>query len=300
MIYIIVGLAVISIYLVIRLLYLNRAIHYTALQMEEKENQKDSNTKLKAITANKKMEALLVRINKLYEFSQQERIQYQRRETQIRREIENISHDLRTPLTSIIGYVELILDLKIKEADINEYLGIIYKRAKVLQGFIEDFYELSRIEGEDYPLLYESIPVKPLLKEVLVSYYQQFERKQIQVDIQLCESPFNIIADKIQLNRILNNLVQNALKYSQSFFIIKQYCTDGEGIILFQNDTKDLSEQDIEHIFDRFYTVDKSRQGQNTGLGLTIAKILMEKMKGRITASFKDNVFAVELAWKIT
>jgi signal transduction histidine kinase len=267
--------------------------------MEEKEEQKDSNRKLKAITANKKMEAMLVKINRLYEYRQQERIQYQRREMQIRREIENISHDLRTPLTSIIGYVELIQDLKINETDIDDYLGIIYKRAKVLQGFIEDFYELSRIEGEDYPILYESIPVKPLLKEVLISYYQQLERKQIQVDIQLEESPCNIIADKIQLNRILNNLIQNALKYSQSFFIIKQYSMDGEAIILFQNDSPDLREQDIEHIFDRFYTADKSRQGQNTGLGLTIAKILVENMKGRINAALKDNVFTVELRWKI-
>lgn len=299
MIYVIIMLVFICIYFAIRFLYLNRAIQNTMRQMEQKEEEKDSNRKLKAISPHKNMEALLVKINKLYEYRQQERILYQRRENRIRQEIENVSHDLRTPLTSIIGYVELIQEPNTSEDEKKEYLFIISKRAKVLQGFIEEFYELSRVEGEDYPVVYENIPVKTFLKEVLVSYYQQFERKQIRVEIQLDERSCNIIADKTQFNRVVNNLIQNALKYTESFFILKQYSTKEEGIILFQNDSTELKEEDMKYIFDRFYTGDENRKGQSTGLGLTIAKILVENMKGRINATLKDNIFTVELRWKI-
>ncbi|WMJ87950.1 sensor histidine kinase [Anaerocolumna sp. MB42-C2] len=299
MLYIIIGLSVLCIYFAVRFIILSRSIQNTAEQMEEIQAIKDSNRILKAISTDKPMEKLLQRINILYDSGQRERIQYQRRETQIRKEIENISHDLRTPLTSIMGYVDLIQDPLSTEVEKEEYLNIIYKRAKVLQGFIEDFYELSRMEGEEYPVHYEIISAGTILKEVVVSYYQQFEKKGIQVDIQIEEKPCYIIADKIQLNRIFNNLIQNALKYTKSFFRLKLYSAEEECIILFQNDHNLLKDDEIEHIFDRFYTGDETRNGQSTGLGLTIAKLLTENMKGKISAKIKDNLFTIEINWKI-
>lgn len=299
MLYIILGLVILSVFFAVRYLLLSRSITDAIRQMEEIQEQNESNRKLKALTSDKHMEVLLKKINELYDSRQQERIQYQRQEIQIRREIENISHDLRTPLTSIIGYVDLIQDPSTKEGERQVYLKIIFKRAKVLQGFIEDFYDLSRIEGNDYPILYESIPVKNVLKEVIVSYYQQFERKNIRVEILLDEKTSSIIADKIQFNRILNNLIQNALKYTNSFFILKQYNTEDECIILFQNDNNELKQEDVNYIFDRFYTGDKTRKGQSTGLGLTIAKLLAENMKGKIDAKLENNIFTIELHWKL-
>ena len=299
MLCIISGLGVLCVYFAVRFIFLSRSIQNTVEQMEEIQAIKDSNRKLKAISSDKHMEKLLHRINILYGSRQMERIQYQRRETQIRKEIENISHDLRTPLTSIMGYVDLIQDPLSTEVEKEEYLNIIYRRAKVLQGFIEDFYELSRIEGENYPVHYEIISAGIILKEIVVSYYQQFEKKGIQVDIQIEEKSSIIIADKIQLNRIFNNLVQNALKYTKSFFRLKLYSTKDECIILFQNDHNLLKEEEIEHLFDRFYTGDETRNGQSTGLGLTIAKLLTENMKGKISAKIKDNLFTIELIWTI-
>ena len=161
------------------------------------------------LTTNHGIEELLKEINNIYQARQQERIVYQRREIQIRREIENISHDLRTPLTSIIGYVELMQDAQTNETGRAEYLQVIRKRAKVLQGFIQDFFELSRIEGENYPLL------------------------------------------------------------------------------------------ELGLIFDRFYTGDLSRNNQSAGLGLTISKKLVDKMKGNIEARLDDNLFVIELRFKV-
>ena len=299
MIYIVIGLGLTCIYFAVRFLALKQSIGNAAFQMDKIEEQKESNRKLKAITSDKKLELLLNRINKLYEFRQEERISYQRREHQLQREVENISHDLRTPLTSIMGYTELIQDPGTSPEEQQEYLNIIYKRAKVLQGFIEDFYELSRFQGENYPLRYEILQVQPVMKEVLVSYYRQFEKKQIQVEIHLEDERCSIIADRVQFNRILNNLIQNALKYTKTSFTLKQYRAQEHCIIRFCNDNTDLTHEDMKHIFDRFYTGDENRSGQSTGLGLTIAKLLVENMKGSIHGELKDGRFTIELSFKI-
>ena len=245
------------------------------------------------------VEQLFYRINVIYKKRQEERIAYQRREEQIRREIENISHDLRTPLTSIIGYVDLMQDAETTQEEKKEYLEIIGNRARVLQGFIQDFYELSRIEADDYPLLHELVEIQPILKEVVVAHYQEFVKKDIHVEIQIEDKPVGIIGDKIQFNRIINNLVQNSLKYADNFFCISQYTKCGVCVIELRNDKNLLNEEDINYIFDRFYTGDITRNSQSTGLGLSIAKVLTEKLKGTIEAKVEGDQFIIILRWKI-
>ncbi len=295
--YICIILLLIVIILAVKLYSIHKAISKASKQMEDIELHPERNRQLKSINMDRKMEDLLRRINLIYQARQQERIIYQRRETQVRREIENISHDLRTPLTSIIGYVDLIEDKETKEADKQEYLGIIHKRARVLQGFIQDFYEISRIEGDNYPFLLDAISVQSFIKEAVVAYYHDFEVKKIGVSVDLDKKQSIIIADKIQFNRILNNLIQNALKYARSDFSISQVTRDGKCILKFMNDKGDMGEDELRRIFDRFYTGDVSRNHGSSGLGLTITKILVEKMKGKIEASFEGDLFVIQLEW---
>lgn len=297
MFYLCIVLFIVIIILAVRLYVVDKAILSTKKQMDEIEAYPVRNRQIKAVTTNKPIEGLLKKINTIYQARQQERIVYQRRETQIRREIENISHDLRTPLTSIIGYVDLIQDNETKEAEKQEYLDIIRKRARVLQGFIQNFYEISRIEADDYPFLFDAVPVQSTVSETVVSYYRGFEDKNIQVEIDFEEKQSYIIVDKIQFNRILNNLVQNALKYAEKQFIIKQYAIGGKCILQFKNDRGNMKEDELKLIFDRFYTGDKTRNSGSTGLGLSITKILIEKMKGTIEAKLEGDMFMIELQW---
>lgn len=278
------------------LFFLRKSISKTLQQMEDIEKHPERNRQLKAITADPNYEELLNKINYIYEARQQERIVYQRSELKIRREIENISHDLRTPLTSILGYLDLIKE-GASEDERVEYLDIIRKRAKVLQGFIQDFYEISRIEGDDYPMLLEVFPVQNIVKDTVIAYYHEFEKKMISVDINLEEKPSFILADKIQFNRILNNLIQNALKYAKDKFFLKQFSSPGCCVLQFINDKNELSEEELRYIFERFYTGDQSRSNQSTGLGMTITKALVEKMNGTIDARIEDELFVVELRW---
>lgn len=296
--YVVIIMAIIILILALLLLFTMRSVYIARKQMEEIANHPDRNRQLKNYTVNKNVELLLKNINDLYSERQQERITYQKRETQIRSEIENISHDLRTPLTSILGYIDLIKDHQTTEEERLEYLDIIGKRARVLQGFIEDFYELSRIEADDYPMLLASIHVQPVLGEVVVSYYHEFLKRNIKVDIQFGDNQCNIVADRICFNRILNNLVQNALKYAYTSFSVKQYIVDKECIIEFVNDRENMKEEDIKFIFDRFYTGDFTRNRNSTGLGLTISKLLVEKLKGHIEAYIQEDLFVIKLILK--
>jgi signal transduction histidine kinase len=291
-------LIVLILFLSARLFFLHRAIGSASDQMEEIESYPKQNRNLKTSFPDKKLERLLRKINEVYLARQQERIVYQKRETQIRQEIENISHDLRTPLTSILGYVSFLKEDDLKSDERGEYVDIIQKRAKILQGFIQDFYEISRIEADDYPLLLEVISVQAQLKEALVAYYHEFEQKQLELTAELEERPALIIADKIQFNRILNNLIQNALKYSSKQFKVRQYMAHGCCFIQFINDTGVTSQEELSLIFNRFYTGDQSRGNQSSGLGLTITKLLVEKMKGQIDARMEQDRFIIEIMWK--
>jgi signal transduction histidine kinase len=295
--YVCIVLVILVLLLAARLYFLHHALHSATKDMVDIEQAPDQNRQLKSRSTDRSLEPLLTRINLLYSERQKERINYQRREQQIRQEIENISHDLRTPLTSILGYLDLIEDEDTSQAEQAEYLGIIRRRAKILQGFIRDFYEISRIEADDYPLQLASVPVQYILKEVVVAYYLEFEKRGITVDISLEDKPCNIITDKIQFERILNNLVQNALKYAVNQFSIKQTHTKDSCCIQFINDTSNLAEEELSRIFERFYTGDQSRANQSSGLGLTITKLLTEKMKGHIEASIEKDLFIIELSW---
>lgn len=295
--YLCIGLVIILILVVIKLTFLYRALKHASIQMDEIEKHPERNRELKSILADRRVEKLLERINRIYQTRQRERIIYQRRETQIRQEIENISHDLRTPLTSIMGYINLLGDPDITQEERQEYLGIIDKRARVLQSFINDFYEISRMEGEDYPLMLDMLPVQIMISEAAVAYYHEFENRKINVLVELGEKNSIIIADKIQFNRILNNLIQNALKYAKEQFIIRQCTQEGRCILSFINDKNGMTEEELKHIFDRFYTGDLSRGQGSSGLGLTITKLLVEMQKGSISARFDKDLFIVEISW---
>ncbi len=297
--YVCVALILLVLLLAVRLYFLHRDLRLAIKNMDEIEEHPDQNRQLKSQSGNQSIEQLLKRINLLYNARQTERIIYQRREEQIRQEIENISHDLRTPLTSILGYLNLIEDEDTSVAEKTEYLEIIRRRARILQGFIGDFYEISRIEADDYSFQLTSIPVQHSLKEVAVAYYLEFEKRNISVDISLEDIPCYIIADKLQFERILNNLVQNALKYAEKQFMIKQLHTKDSCCIQFINDTANLTEEELSRIFERFYTGDQSRANQSSGLGLTITKLLTEKMKGHINARIEQNLFIIELTWPL-
>ncbi|MBO3444306.1 HAMP domain-containing sensor histidine kinase [Clostridium sp. CCUG 7971] len=277
-------LLITSVYFSTRFFLLSRNINKVIKDFKYISENMDTNRKFKLGYPDRNLEKLLVEINNYLEETQNYKLKYIKREEDIRKEIENISHDLRTPLTSIRGYLELIDDEDITENEKKDYIQIVEKRAKVLQNLIQDFYDLSRLENNDYNFNIEIIDINKELKEQILMFYNDFENKNIDVDIKLEEKPMFVNLDKNAIERVFHNLIQNATKYSKSKFCISMNRTDNGIIIELKNDVDDINKEELDLLFNRFYIKDNSRSRDSSGLGLTITKFLVESMNGKIEA----------------
>ena len=293
---ILVALLIPSVYFSARFFLLSRNIKKSVEDFKYIFENRDSNRKLKLNHPDKNFENLLFEINRYLENTQANKLKYIKREEEIRKEIENISHDLRTPLTSIRGYLELINDETISEKEKKDYISIVQKRSKVLQNLIQDFYDLSRIENNDYNLNMEIVDINRELREQILLFYNDFEKKSIHVDINLDKNPVLVKLDEGAIKRVFNNLIQNSIKYSKSSFCMSLIRNYNEVIIEFRNDVEDISKDELSLLFNRFYMKDKSRSSDSSGLGLTISKFLVESMNGEIDVELDEDwiVFRVK------
>ncbi|GAA0770374.1 HAMP domain-containing sensor histidine kinase [Clostridium subterminale] len=259
-----------------------------------------TNQQLRIVAPNKNIEEMIGEINFILEKSQNDRIAHEKSESELRKQIANISHDLRTPLTSILGYVQLIKDESASEEEKQEYLDIIEKRSKVLQNLITGFYDLSRLEANEYALEFKKVNVERLLCEIVAAFYNDFIDRGFEVEVDLQEKLPTIVADENAIIRVFTNIFQNALKHGNKTMVISQRQEAGMIISTFSNRVENFTQEDLEHVFDRFFTVDRMRTGQNTGLGLTIVKKLTESMGHEVSASLEDEVFTIEIRFKLS
>ncbi|WP_373601067.1 sensor histidine kinase [Paraclostridium bifermentans] len=288
-----------SIYFSVRFFLISKNIKEVTNNLIEIDKDLECNRKLKLLNPDKNFEKLLIEINKNLELSQFEKIKYVNRESEIRKEIENISHDLRTPLTSIRGYLELIKDKTITENEKREYISIIEKRAKGLQNLIQIFYDLSRLENKEYSINLEPIDINKELREQLLIFYNDFEKANIDVEIKLDNNPIYSNLDKNAIERVFVNLIQNAIKYSKSSFKVNLEKIEEVVIITFSNDIHDLDKYEEKYLFNRFYMKDDSRSNKSSGLGLTVSKLLVESMGGNIKVEIKEEWIVFELRFLI-
>ncbi|MFG6353021.1 MAG: HAMP domain-containing histidine kinase, partial [Oscillospiraceae bacterium] len=244
-------------------------------------------------------EELLVCLNQLLELRQEERALSLRKEQALRRQIANVSHDLRTPLTSILGYLQLLEGDGLSPEKKAEYLSVVEGRARTLQTFIASFYDLSRIEGGELPLEREQVDLTRALSDQLAAAYQQIEEAGLEVDVDITPELPPVWADSGAVTRIFSNLLTNALRHGTGVLSMKLYREGNQIVSAFSNRAEELTAEDAAHVFERFYTADKMRTGQSTGLGLAIVKALAERMGHSAGARWTDGVFTVEVRWSV-
>lgn len=245
--------------------------------------------------SDKAIEKLSFEINEyleLYKKNEQEKINF---ENTLKQGIANMSHDLRTPLTSIIGYIKLL-----ENDDINkeEALKIINNKANKLNVLINDFFELASIESKEYQLEIIKLNLNNILNEEILSFYQSFEDKDMKPLIDISTKPIFINGNKESLERIIDNLLYNTLKYAENDIKVCLNECDDKIILTISNKCTNICERDVLHMFDRFYMADKTRKGQGSGLGLSIAKALMEKMNGLIISKYENSVISIICQWE--
>ncbi|MBP1995061.1 sensor histidine kinase [Paenibacillus eucommiae] len=245
----------------------------------------------------KELEALLVEVNRLLSAKQTDRILYERKEGQIRKQIANITHDLRTPLTSMLGYMELLQEEHLSTEEAEEYLVVVEKRAKALRSLICSFYDLSRIEAKDYPIVLQKVDLQVLLKRVLADHYSEITTAGFQVVLDLSDTNCFVIADEESVIRIYMNVLQNVLNHGQRSLHVFQGVMDDKMVTILSNETISLQEEDLPYLFERSFTGDRARTEHNSGLGLAVVKGLIEQMGGCVHVEYHASLFTLHLEW---
>ena len=278
--------------LVLRLYALERDIRSCARQL------RSGRPRVSMAAPNAAAEELLTAVNALLDLREREEGDYRRQEQAIRQQIANISHDLRTPLTSILGYLQLLEGEGLTAEERREYLSIVQGRARALQSMIVSFYDLSRLEGGEYPLSRERVDLYHVLSQLVAEFYNDFEGSGFDMTVELQESLPSVTADPAGVLRVFTNLIRNALEHGRSRMSILLYQEGDEVVSVFANDAPGLTPEDVEHVFDRFFTADKMRTGQSTGLGLAIVKALVERMGHTVSAGLEGDLFQVTVRWQ--
>lgn len=293
-------LMVFSFLLLTRLIFMKVEIRNIINQLNDYNNLK-SNKKIDIKLFDSDIENLAASINKHIDINIQNKAKQKQTEYGIRKSIANISHDLRTPLTSVVGYMEMIKSKKLSCEKQDEYINIALKRSYFLKELLNDFFELSIIESPEYNLKLEYVNLNNILCEVITSFYDNFTAKNITPKINLPDKDIIIGANKAASKRVIQNLITNMLKHAQGEVSITLKRDDNSAVIITSNLAKNLKDKDLALLFNRFYKADNSRSNtSNTGLGLSIAKSLMDKMNGLIYAKLNKNILYIFCKWKLT
>ena len=279
-------LLVIIFALLLKIFYMRKAIREIKRGFSEK-LYTDTNTPIMLSSHDKLVSSLANDINVELKELQKQKHRYIQGDKELKNAITNISHDLRTPLTTICGYLSL-LDKEEKSEHIARQLSIIKNRTFALKQLVEELFRYTTIISDTENSVYTETVINNVLEDCISTYYAIFKEKGITPNINLCEQKIVRSVDKTALLRIFNNVIDNAIKYSEGDLTISLF---ENGKIVFSNHTSDLNEIQIGKLFDRFYTVNTARK--STGLGLSIAKALIEKMDGNISADYSNNVLSI-------
>lgn len=279
------------------LIIMNKSIRHITKNLEEI-NETKTNKKVTLLAPNCELEKLAKEINITIDKKRSMESEYQSRDLELRRSIANISHDLRTPLTSIIGYMELIKHKDSTEEDRIKYSDVVLSRAKSLQLLVTGFFDLSRLEAGEYNFELKPCSLQNIICEQMASFYDDFVRIGIEPSINVDENATSIIADENAVRRIFSNLIQNILKHGSKFVTVELTQSANHITTTFTNGAPGLLEEDVAHLFERFYTADRMRSGKNTGLGLAITKSLAEQMGAKINVELKKEKLSIIIRWR--
>lgn len=282
-------LAIAVVFLVLKIVTMQRSMDEICACISEHLSS-DTNRLVTVSSSDRHVRHLASEIAKQLAELRRQRRRYTNGDRELKEAVTNISHDLRTPLTAICGYLDL-LETEEMTDNTKRYVEQIANRTEALKALTEELFRYSVISSVS-DLSYEKVNLVRVLEDTLISFYGAFEQSSITPQISLPNSPVLRTLDKSALSRIFGNIVSNAVKYSDGDFSVN---VTELGEIAFSNAASALSSVDVGKLFDRFYTVDSARK--STGLGLSIAKLLTERMNGHISASYQNGRLTITVAF---
>ena len=251
----------------------------------------DTNTLIDISTRDPYMRQLAADINMQLRLLRKQRHKYLTGDRELKEAVTNISHDLRTPLTAICGYLDL-LDKEDKSENTSRYLSLIGNRVEAMKQLTEELFRYSVILSTG-DLVLEPVCVNGVLEESIAAFYGALTSRDIQPEIHITENRIERQLNREALGRVFSNILNNALKYSDGDLAIT---LRDDGDIIFSNTASGLNEVQVGKLFDRFFTVEAARN--SNGLGLSIAKTLVEQMGGFILAELENKKLNIRIQFK--
>jgi len=246
----------------------------------------------------KEWNSLIVSLNKLLKDIKRCKYVTLNQENLFKQTITSVSHDLRTPLTSASGYIQMLYKGGLDEEKQKEYIQIIQNRINSVTVMLNQLFEYTRLESNVYELDYEKIDLNGIVCDTISMFYNELVQNKIEPDIQIEEGPVWVFGDSLAWIRIIENIISNAIKYGENWIGILLQKENKEIYLRISNRTSTIEQKDVEYIFERFYTTDLSKTKKSTGLGLAIAKEFVLRLGGTIEAELNDDIFAINIRMK--
>lgn len=284
------SLALAALCLLAYLLVLRHSLREAAEELDEK-LRTDTNTLISISSSDRAMQSLVTHINRQLQALRRERLRLHSGNAELTVAVTNISHDLRTPLTALCGYLDLLEQEPQTEAAAR-YLAVIRERTDAMRALTEELFRYSVLTATADELHTEPVCLNDVLEQSLAGFYGTLSARGITPSVHLPEEKVIRPLDATALRRVFDNILSNAAKYSDGDLAVA-LAPDGE--VTFSNRASALSRVEAARLFDRFYTVDSARG--STGLGLSIAKLLTEKLHGTISADYENETLRICIAF---
>lgn len=284
------SLALAALCLLAYLLVLRHSLREAAEELDEK-LRTDTNTLISISSGDRAMQSLVTHINRQLQALRRERLRLHSGNAELTAAVTNVSHDLRTPLTAICGYLDL-LEQEPQTAAAARYLAVIRERTDAMRALTEELFRYSVLTATADELHTEPVCLNDVLEQRLAGVYGALSARGITPSVQLPEEKVIRPLDAAALRRVFDNILSNAAKYSDGDLAV---VLAPDGKVTFSNRASALSRVEAARLFDRFYTVDSARG--STGLGLSIAKLLTEKLHGTISADYENETLRICIAF---
>lgn len=287
----IIILVLVCIFLIIKLFLIKKTIR----EIEKSFTyilESDTNNIVTISSLDKDIKNLTINLNKNLIELRKQKLQYKNGNQELKKIITNISHDLRTPLTALKGYIDLIKQEKLSDNQ-NKYLRIIQKKSDELTELTGQLFEFSKILdtlGKNINIKKGECCINEILEETLVNFYSIFKEKSIIPTIKITNKKIYKTVNEVSIVRIFENILSNVSKYSNGNFKVEM---NEDGIITFSNKATSLDATTVQKIFDRYFSVENAKE--STGIGLSIAKQLVELNNGTIKAKYDSGYLIIEI-----
>lgn len=265
-----------------------------------------SNYRIRTEIGEKEITELAAILNEMNDSYADKELAMKQKDERLKDTLVSLSHDIRTPLTSLKGYFRLLMQEENHNRQL-QYAEIMSERMDNLADLLEELFTYTRLQNDDYNLDLQTQDMTKLVLDTLFSFYEEFNNKKIQPQLAIEERPCYVSCNEVAVKRIISNIVKNALTYGTDDIAVSYICREGEegngcGRVIFicENTVSHPEEIDLSQIFDRFYKADKARSRNSTGLGLAIAKELVRKMNGKIDAELHGNRFKITVSFMET